>query len=195
LAAFVLGNGPHLPEDLSCLDGLFTIGANRILRRYDPTVLIYLDQEVLRDETKRFEVAQAVILARDEASPGPYNALRAVGTLQDPSTFIDCGCTGVTAAYWAITLGCKPVYMVGMSADFSDPAKTDFYGKNPEIHRRSILHVQRATKAITQHKDVQPIATQEELQDVASRYRQRSRAWYLQKLTGVLFGQQPATTG
>lgn len=188
-AAFVLGNGPHLPEDLSCLDNLFTVGTNRILRRYEPTVLIYQDKEIWQDEKERFKATQAVILARDEASRGPYNKLRPVGTLQDPSTMIDVGCTGVVAAYWAMTLGCKPIYLMGMSADFSDPKKTHFYGWNPEVTRQSMLHVQRATKGLMRHKDVQGIATQEELEDAASRCRQRSRAWYLQEFTRVLFGE------
>ena len=65
-------------------------------------------------------------------------------------TLCCAGNTGVCAARWALALGCRPVYLLGMSAEY-DGERTDFYGVNPfhggstpEIMRRELRRLMEA---------------------------------------------------
>jgi len=49
------------------------------------------------------------------------------------------GNTGCMAARWALALGCRPVFLVGMGAAYHD-GQTDFYGVNPR--HRTLVHTQ-----------------------------------------------------
>ena len=95
--AFILGNGPALPEDLSGLADFFTVGVNRILERLDPTFIMWLDADVTPLVEPRLADAQAVPLVRDEVCSGPWLSLTPAHTLQGPTTYIDCKNSGVSA--------------------------------------------------------------------------------------------------
>lgn len=116
--AFILGNGPTLPEDLSVLDEFFTVGVNRIPYRYDPTVLMWLDAPVTTDIEPYLGASRAIKFARDEFCRGRWNELHLSGLLKTPDSFVDFKNSGVSAAYWVMALGCRPVYLLGMSATY-----------------------------------------------------------------------------
>ena len=108
----------HPWEDLSSLKGFFTVGINRILEAFDPTVLIWLDADVTRLILPHLRHSRCIPFARDEIDNGSWNMLHPAGLLDGPDTFIDCKNSGVSATYWAMTLGCGPVYLLGMSATY-----------------------------------------------------------------------------
>ena len=92
--AFILGNGPTLPADLSCLDGYLTVGVNRIRERYDPTCLLWLDADAQPDLTGY----DGLCLVRSAICTGPWVSLTPSQELS-PWTFVDCKNSGVSAAY------------------------------------------------------------------------------------------------
>ena len=56
------------------------------------------------------------------------------------ATTLSCnGNTGCCAARWAIALGCRPVYLLGMEAAYQGDL-TDFYGRNPCHHNTEADH-------------------------------------------------------
>lgn len=147
MPAFCLGNSPRLPADLSCLDNQFTVGVNRILRRYEPTVLLWVDGNIYRqhgdvtDDGKQMDASKSVLVCDQSVAVTPYhhglqtwigdNALKRIST---PTELCCNGSTGTCAARWILALGCNPVYLVGMDAQYKDGI-SDFYGNNQWHHR------------------------------------------------------------
>ena len=113
--AFVLGNGPTLPSDLTPLDGFFTVGVNRILYHYDPTVVMWFDANVVPDIADRLATCEAIPFTNDEINHGQWNGLKPYGTrlrwvdepLRRPDYVAATGNSGASAAYWAMSLGCR----------------------------------------------------------------------------------------
>ena len=148
LPAFILGNGPTLPvDDLGCLDGCFTVGVNRIVRVYEPTVLLWVDGSVytddsedarLIDEAESLKVCdQSVWQRQGWIGLKTWTGDNAVRHETTPTELCCNGNTGCTAARWAIALGCNPVYLVGMCAKYQgtgEDLRTDFYGVNDRHH-------------------------------------------------------------
>jgi len=140
-SAFILGNSPLLPvADLDCLDRCFTVGVNRIVEVYDPTVVMWVDSTVYRAVGKQIDASAALPVC--DASV--YQRQRHIGlrtwtgegalTHETTPTTLCCnGNTGCMAARWALALGCETVYLVGMEARYAG-GKTDFWGVNPR-HR------------------------------------------------------------
>lgn len=145
--AFVLGNSPRLPiDDLECLAGCFTVGVNRILQVFTPTVLVWVDGTVSRNDVANRALMDDTdaLLVCDKSvadTQGHHGLLTHVGDAAvahnaTPKTLVCNGNTGCCAARWAYSLGCRPVYLVGMDATYVD-GKTDFYGVNEHHHRRA----------------------------------------------------------
>ena len=145
LPAFILGNSPYLPvDDLDCLADRFTIGVNRIVEVFTPTVLMWVDWTVYKaigakmDESGALMVCDRSVRHRqDHIGLKTWTGENALVHQSSPEVLCCNGNTGCCAARWAISLGCRPVYLVGMEAAYKD-GKTDFWGNNPR-HRREGL--------------------------------------------------------
>ena len=141
LPAFILGNGPTLPKNLSCLDGSFTVGVNRILRSgFCPTVILWVDGTAYRDDGPAMDSSGSMLVCDASIASRQFHVglKTQVGdaALAHPSTPTQLCCngnTGCCAARWAAALGGDPVYLVGMSATYTE--KTDFYGDNRWHHK------------------------------------------------------------
>ena len=154
LPVFILGNSPYLPTDaLGCLAERLTIGINRIVRVFTPTVVMWVDGSVYEDVGDQIDACGALAICNRAVKKRPSHvglktwigndALRCRST---PDVLCSNCNTGCAAARWALALGCRPVYLVGMEARYRD-GRTDFWGDNPD-HRRvgmtSTLDVLRA---------------------------------------------------
>lgn len=137
----MLGNSPHLPvDDLGCLSSKFTIGVNRIVEVFAPTVLFWVDSTCYKDAGEKMDAAGSLMVCDASVKHRQYHiGLKnwvgdAAFTHEATVTELCCnGNTGVCAARWALALGCKPVFVVGMEAAYKD-GKTDFYGMNRWHH-------------------------------------------------------------
>lgn len=194
--AFILGNGPTLPEDLSVLDEFFTVGVNRIPYRYDPTVLMWLDAPVTTDIEPYLGASRAIKFARDEFCRGRWNELHLSGLLKTPDSFVDFKNSGVSAAYWVMALGCRPVYLLGMSATYDGRrCRTNFYGKNRRHVPTTLGRLRRALDGLLAHPDVHAIAGQDVLSRVAKILVPfaRGRHWYVERFACIHSRQQPVS--
>ena len=143
MPAFVLGNSPYLPvDDLWRLEAQFSIGVNRILRSgFTPTVLLWVDHSVYGDDGKQIDESGALLVCDASIRQRQYHiglktwvgdaALKHEST---PTQLCVNANTGVCAARWALALGCRPVYLLGMEARYQD-GRTNFYGDNRWHHR------------------------------------------------------------
>lgn len=211
--AFILGNGPFLPEDLSGLDDFFTVGVNRILYHYDPTVCQWTDNEIQADIEKYLPNAKAVLFVRAEINYLKVNNLIPHGNsahpchrpLGSPRHVAATGNMGTASALWAMSLGCSPIYLLGMSASYKVDAEggeqTNSYGvsryHNPANKRRMV----KALKKLLEIEAVYPVLSQETLNRILANLQPLSmgREWYVEQFrachAGVRAGQQPAPAG
>ncbi len=144
--AFILGNSPYLPTgDLDCLADRFTIGVNRIVRVYTPTVVMWVDRSVYEDVGGAIDRCEALPICDRAARRRPghvglktWVGEHALAHESAPDELCCNGNTGCTAARWALALGCRPVYLVGMEARYRD-GRTDFWGDNPSHRRQGII--------------------------------------------------------
>jgi len=139
--AFILGNGPDLPVgELHCLARRLTVGVNRIVLAFEPTVVMWVDASVYADAGERIDrcgalavCGRAVRRRREHVGLEVVTGERALRRPAGPGVLCCNGSTGCCAARWAASLGCRPVYLVGMGAAYRD-GRTNFYGRNPR-HR------------------------------------------------------------
>jgi len=141
--AFILGNAPSLEDiELDVLDNYFTIGINRIFYKFDPTVLMWQDVELMYSEKHLIPKLDAIKYCRDKADiqgrfyhfklkNGPYQLP------ENADVLYGRGSSGPLAFQLAYILGCSPIIMLGMDCKYV-AGKTDFYGKNPH-HRPHTL--------------------------------------------------------
>ena len=209
--AFILGNGPFLPDDLSPLNDFFTIGVNRIWYHYDPTVVQWTDNEILPDVEKYIDRSKAIVFVRDEINyrPERFNSLIPYGNSVEPHhrplppQYVPAtGNMGTAAALWAMSVGCYPVYLLGMSTryktDEDGASKTNSYGVNPAHHRPSKIRMVKALQRLLEIKGAYPVLTQETLNRLAELYKPlaRGREWYVEQFRkthrGVYSGQRTA---
>ena len=186
--AFVLGNGPTLPERLDGLAGHFTIGTNRILTRYDPTILMWFEIDTERDIRPELATAECVCFTNAVVNGGQYNSLTCVGRQAEPATeplpklseIPVTGNSGASAAYWAMTLGCSPIYLLGMSGSYRGE-QTNFYGKNQHHKPDTLKQLRRTLRIVLSYPNVYPILTQAQLDQILSALAPlaHDRAWYL----------------
>jgi len=133
--AFILGNAPSLNDfDLSGLDKFFTIGINRAIYKIDPTILLWQDKDIYNYEKHLVDKSKAVKVCRDTSDPmGKFYHFKLKSGFykksKNPSILHGRGSTGPLAVQFAVALGCKPIYLIGMDCLTKD-GDTDFYGKN-----------------------------------------------------------------
>jgi len=181
--AFILGNGPTLPEDLSCLDRFFSVGVNRILYRYDPIVLMWWDDTVWPDIVDLLPKAKCLVLDYLETAGSNARKQRVFKPLT-PDVVPATASAGVSAAFWAMSLGCSPIYLLGMSCT-TDDEQTNFYGKNPHHERATMKRIRLATDRLLEFPNVVQIDSLMELHERCRRHEGRGRQWYLDRLPGV----------
>jgi len=134
---FILGNGPSiLDHDLSLLNNYFTMGLNRIFKLMDPTVILWQDISLWKTEYHYIHNLQAIKVARDVADPRRiyYNFhLKGGGYQFDPTKshiLHGRGSSGPIAAQLAVSLGCRPIVLLGMDCVRDSEGRGDFYGEN-----------------------------------------------------------------
>lgn len=185
--AFILGNGPYLPPDLTPLDDFFTVGVNRILLAYDPTVVLWTDTEIWEDIESQAERCKATMFSCCNSGPRlnrievqGHSGDRCFDVLDSPAMLPATGNMGVSAALWAMSLGCSPVYLLGMSAEY-DGGKTNFWGVN-KLHWASVKARLGRTlrRLLRDHQDAFPLTTGVAMMAVAKALSSwaRGRQWY-----------------
>lgn len=135
--AFILGCGPSLnDEPVELLEDYFSIGINRIFRRFDPTILLWQDISLWNSEYQQLHSTQAIKVSRDVSDPRRvyYNFhLKSGGYRFDPDTthiFHGRGSTGPLAVQLAVAMGCRPIVLLGMDCQRGTDGKSDFWGEN-----------------------------------------------------------------
>lgn len=135
--AFVLGNGPSLPvEHLHLLDGQFSCGVNRIARAYEPTAVLWCDKEIWEEERGLLEHNSSLLVTTIRNHPRrgkPHYCVKLCRSSEDrgnPAHFCASGSSGTAAARWALALGFSPVYLLGMSGEYAEDGRTNFWGRN-----------------------------------------------------------------
>ncbi|MCK4624998.1 MAG: hypothetical protein KAV00_06795 [Phycisphaerae bacterium] len=146
IPAFILGNSPHLPTDLSRLRMRFTVGVNRILQVFTPTVLLWVDGSFYKECAEQIDASESLLVCdRSVANRQSHIGLEthvgssALAKQSKPKELCCNANTGCCAARWAVALGCNPVYLLGMDAQYKDGV-SDFYGNNPHHHQNTSGH-------------------------------------------------------
>jgi len=138
--AFLVGNGPSLDsvEDIHLLDGYFSIGINRPFRKdgFDPTILLWQDIELWKQEKKTLRKLKALKFCRNVCDPeqmAMHFKLRGGPFLlpKNPSVLYGSGATGPLAFQIAYTMGCDPIVLLGFDCKYKGK-KTNFYGVNKD---------------------------------------------------------------
>jgi len=141
---FLLGNAPSLTDNnLNLLDNYFTVGINRILNIYDPTLLIWQDLALWQSEKNKILKSKCIKYARTGSeSQGCFFGFllkdREPRIAPDLKTLYGRGSSGSIAYQLVFALGCSPIILVGMDCTYGKDGKTDFYGKN-DMHRPHTL--------------------------------------------------------
>ena len=163
--AFILGNAPSIEDiNLSVLKNHFTIGINRIFYKYDPTLLMWQDIELMYSEKHLLPKLDAIKYCRDKADlqgrffhfklkNGPYKLPESADVLYGR------GSSGPLAFQLAYILGCSPIIMLGMDCKYV-PGKTDFYGKNPHHRPHTLRNCSKGIdwiKRVTASKKIKTI--------------------------------------
>lgn len=136
--AFIIGNGPSLNEEpIELIKDFFSVGINRcFLSKLDPTILIWQDISLWNSEYNKLHNTQALKVARDVSDPRKiyYNFhLRGGGYQFHPETthiMYGRGSTGPLAVQLAVSLGCRPLILLGMDCVRGSDGHSDFYGDN-----------------------------------------------------------------
>lgn len=109
---FIIGNGPSiLEENLSLLDGRFSIGINRCFKIYDPTILFWQDREMYaKNELDQIRRTKAIKVCKDSINNNDeFSKFRVEkGNFSFdvlPQRLQGLGCTGALAAQLAVTMG------------------------------------------------------------------------------------------
>ena len=140
-------------------------------------MLLWGDSSVYDSDADGIEAGGALLVCdRSVACRPHHHGLRLVpgreAHLRRPTVQTLCcaGNTGVCAARWALALGCRPVYLLGMSAEY-DGGRTDFYGVNPHHGGRTPEIMRRELRRLVEgHAGrVQPIPSGEMLRAAAGR--------------------------
>lgn len=160
---FLIGNGPSLlQEDLSLLEGRFTIGMNRCFKLYDPTILIWQDKslhfnngiEQLR-ETRSIKVCRDSIDSFREFSN--FSITRGNYSFNvSPHRLQGFGCTGAIAAQLAVSMGAGRLVLLGCDGKYGD--YTDFYGNNDYHKPHTIINFNKAYRFIKEKCPVEVIS-------------------------------------
>jgi hypothetical protein len=146
---FVIGNGPSLLEnDLSLLEGCFTIGINRIYKVFDPIILMWQDRGLMADGIENILDCSAIKVCRDRCDKdGQFTTFSLKGPsykmTDRPNVLYGFGCSGVLGIELAVSMGASSVVLLGMDCDYQD-GKTDFYGTNADHNRFTVKNFHSA---------------------------------------------------
>jgi hypothetical protein len=147
--AFILGNAPSLiKQDLTLLEGRFTIGINRCFKAIDPTVLIWQDRGMYaNDGLTAIRQTQAVKVCRDIIDDhkefSTFTLQRGHFSFDvKPNNLKGFGCTGALAAQLAVSMGAGAIVLLGCDGKYGDT--TDFYGDNRDHQRHTLANFRRA---------------------------------------------------
>ena len=149
IPCFILGNAPSINDiNLSLLDNYFTIGINRIVYTYDPTILIWQDLALFIQERSKVLSSRAIKYCREGSEThGGFYTFRLQGRegqlTNTTKILYGRGSSGSIAYQFARVLGCDPIILVGMDCSYSKSKQdgseiTDFYGRN-SMHKPHTL--------------------------------------------------------
>lgn len=139
---FILGNGPSLNDiDLSILDSYFTLGINRIFKKYSPTVLFWQDSDVWNTCSNAIIKEDSIKVCRRGVTGNKESKydfltfeLRGKRKFEWPeicrtNILIGRDITMNIASQFAIGMGASALVLLGADCKYKD-GKTNFYGKN-----------------------------------------------------------------
>lgn len=136
--AFIIGNGPSINDhNLLLLEDYLTVGINRAFYVIDPTILLWQDVSLWNTEYHRLHNTQSIKVARDIADPRRmyYNYHLKGGGFKFDKTkthvLYGRGSTGPLGVQLAVSMGCRPIVLLGLDCKKGDDGRTDFYGDNP----------------------------------------------------------------
>jgi hypothetical protein len=158
---FILGNGPSLCEnDLSVLDGYFTIGINRILQSsYTPTVVFWQDVSVTRDIQTAAMSSTAIKVAKQgccqvEKDDFLYFKLASAGYKGQqfpskcvPDILYGHGNTINICSQFAISLNPSHIILLGVDCKYEGD-KTNFYGVNNRHSKNTMRNCCKALEKV-----------------------------------------------
>lgn len=163
--AFIIGNAPSVNDhNLSLLEDYFTIGLNRAFYLIDPTIILWQDVSLWTTDYHRIHNTQALKVARDIADPRRiyYNFHLKGGPYKFDKTkthiLYGRGSTGPLAVELAVSMGCRPIVLLGMDCSLSGDGKTDFYGDNPHWLPHTITQCERGLNFLKQECPVEIIS-------------------------------------
>lgn len=138
IPAFVIGNGPSVKDnDLSVIEDYFSVGINRAFYVLDPTILLWQDISLLNTEYHRLHNTQALKVSRDTADPRRiyYNFHLKGGAYRFDTSkthiLYGRGSSGPLGVQLAVSMGCRPIVIIGMDCKRGPKGESDFYGNNP----------------------------------------------------------------
>ena len=150
---FVLFNGPFLTEhDLSLLENYFTIGINRIFLVFDPTILLWQDKNLYREDgwsqifhcsaikycRKQINFLQCFQSFNLKGNPYSFHL--------NPEILSGYGCSGALGCQLAYAMGASSIILLGMDCSYSNENKTDFYGNNKDHKPNTLKNFVKAMK-------------------------------------------------
>lgn len=159
LPIFILSTGTSLRGfDFRRLDGQITIGINRVIEHYSPTVVHLLDRTAHTTHAAALARYEGIIIANEEAAP-PYtkaatyeirhnvDTFRLLGGSTELSkhvgrSFSDGfygGGAGCTALHTAVLLGGDPIYLLGY--DFYEHNGRHFDEWDPSRNARELYDI------------------------------------------------------
>jgi hypothetical protein len=157
---FILGNGPSLAyQDLSLLDNCFTIGINRILYHYEPTVIFWQDISVSRDQKDLYLKSNSIKVFRQSCCAYPDERFLSFKFRSDsfnkqtfpekPTAHLLYG-TGNTiniCSQFAASLNPSHIILLGVDCRY-EGEKTNSYGVNKRHTKRTMLKCCEALRKI-----------------------------------------------
>lgn len=158
----ILGNSPSVNQvDLSDFEGIFTIGVNRILKKYVPHALLFCDHKIAREEQDDISRYKGVKLVYQSLIPKhpwlsnldnlyTWNISSEIRPSSPDLTVCETrnslgsvqgeGSTPAYAIQIAHVLGCNPICLIGVDytspqirSEGSNDSNTHFYGAGMQI--------------------------------------------------------------
>jgi len=151
--AFLIGNAPSLiDQNLGLIEGCFTIGMNRCFKLIDPTILMWQDRGMYKDDgIEDIRKSASIKVCRDMVNDNSeFNSFKldrgAYSFDVTPNRLRGHGCTGALAAQLAVSMGAGCLVLLGMDGQYGET--TDFYGDNLEHKSHTLANFKKAYKFI-----------------------------------------------
>lgn len=135
MPCFVVGNSPSLNLfNVSKISSFFTIGINRTFFKFSPTITFWQDKEFWITERNKLNKCSSIMVCNHKADPQKrFFHFQIKGKdfkkSSNPSVLHGRGSSGPLAVIFAKSLGCHPIFGIGMDCETSN-GNTDFYGIN-----------------------------------------------------------------